>query len=136
MSHLSDEQAMRTWARDDETSSVLLLYHFPNLCPLFSPAFIGFETNNQYEIKNSLGQKIYKAKEKNDCCTRNCCGSLRSFDMKIKDNMDREVIRLIRPFRCVSCWCPCCLQEVGPHLWVWAWVYHCIQGSVGVRISC
>ncbi|CAL1590939.1 unnamed protein product [Knipowitschia caucasica] len=75
-------------------------------------AFIGFETNNQYEIKNSLGQKLYKAKEKNDCCTRNCCGSLRSFDMKIKDNMDREVIRLIRPFRCVSCWCPCCLQEM------------------------
>ncbi|XP_003966930.1 phospholipid scramblase 2 [Takifugu rubripes] len=75
-------------------------------------AFIGFETNNQYEIKNSLGQKIYKAKEKNDCCTRNCCGSLRSFDMKIKDNMDREVMRLIRPFRCVSCWCPCCLQEM------------------------
>ncbi|XP_037614764.1 phospholipid scramblase 2-like isoform X1 [Sebastes umbrosus] len=75
-------------------------------------AFIGFETNNQYEIKNSLGQKIYKAKEKNDCCTRNCCGSLRSFDMKIKDTSDREVIRLIRPFRCVSCWCPCCLQEM------------------------
>ncbi|XP_028284985.1 phospholipid scramblase 2-like isoform X1 [Parambassis ranga] len=75
-------------------------------------AIIGFETNNQYEIKNSLGQKIYHAKEKNDCCTRNCCGSLRSFDMKIKDNMDREVIRLIRPFRCVSCWCPCCLQEM------------------------
>ncbi|XP_026792247.1 phospholipid scramblase 2 [Pangasianodon hypophthalmus] len=75
-------------------------------------AFIGFETNNQYEIKNSMGQKIYKAKEKNDCCTRNCCGSLRSFDMKIKDNMDREVIRLIRPFRCASCWCPCCMQEL------------------------
>ncbi|XP_042367978.1 phospholipid scramblase 2-like isoform X1 [Plectropomus leopardus] len=75
-------------------------------------ALIGFETNNQYEIKNSLGQKIYKAKEKNDCCTRNCCGSLRSFDLKIKDNMDREVIHFIRPFRCVSCWCPCCLQEM------------------------
>ncbi|KAM8897277.1 phospholipid scramblase 2-like [Spinachia spinachia] len=75
-------------------------------------AFIGFETNNKYEIKNSLGQRIYTAKEKNDCCTRNCCGSLRSFDMKIKDGMEREVIRLIRPFRCVSCWCPCCLQEM------------------------
>ncbi|XP_066578610.1 phospholipid scramblase 2 [Amia ocellicauda] len=74
--------------------------------------FIGFETNNQYEIKNSLGQKIYKAKEKNDCCTRNCCGSLRSFDMKIKDITDREVIRLVRPFRCATCWCPCCLQEM------------------------
>ncbi|KAF5895040.1 phospholipid scramblase 2-like, partial [Clarias magur] len=75
-------------------------------------AFIGFETNNQYEVKNSMGQKIYKAKEKNDCCTRNCCGSLRSFDMKIKDNMDREVIRMIRPYRCASCWFPCCLQEL------------------------
>ncbi|XP_051516640.1 phospholipid scramblase 2-like [Myxocyprinus asiaticus] len=75
-------------------------------------AIIGFETNNQYEIKNSLGQKIYSAKEKNDCCTRNCCGALRSFDMKIKDNTDREVMRLIRPFRCASCWCPCCLQEL------------------------
>uniref|UniRef100_W5KX34 Phospholipid scramblase n=1 Tax=Astyanax mexicanus TaxID=7994 RepID=W5KX34_ASTMX len=75
-------------------------------------AIIGFETNNQYEVKNSMGQKIYKAKEKNDCCTRNCCGSLRSFDMKIKDNTDREVIRLIRPFRCATCWCPCCLQEM------------------------
>uniref|UniRef100_A0A669CQI0 Phospholipid scramblase n=1 Tax=Oreochromis niloticus TaxID=8128 RepID=A0A669CQI0_ORENI len=75
-------------------------------------AFIGFEKNRQYEIKNILGQKIYNAKEKSDCCTRNCCGSLRSFDMTIKDNMDREVIRLIRPFRCVSCCCPCCLQEM------------------------
>ncbi|TRZ02680.1 hypothetical protein DNTS_001903 [Danionella cerebrum] len=70
------------------------------------------QTNNQYEIKNSLGQKIFTAKEKNDCCTRNCCGALRSFDMKIKDNADREVIRLIRPYRCASCWCPCCLQEM------------------------
>ncbi|XP_062305187.1 phospholipid scramblase 1-like [Osmerus eperlanus] len=73
---------------------------------------LGFETNNQYEIKNTLGQQIYKAKETNDCCTRNCCGSIRSFDMKIKDNMGREVIRLIRPLRCNSCLCPCCLQEL------------------------
>ncbi|CAB1345135.1 unnamed protein product [Coregonus sp. 'balchen'] len=84
----------------------------PGLEYLTQVAFIGFETNNQYEIKNSLGQKIYKAKEKNDCCTRYCCGALRSFDMKIKDNTDREVIRLIRPFRCASCCCPCCLQEL------------------------
>lgn len=95
---------------------MLFLTRFPSPTPPLSsqphPAFLGFETNNEYEIKNSLGQKIYKAKEKNDCCTRNCCGSMRSFDMKIKDNMDREVVRLIRPYRCDSCWCPCCLQEV------------------------
>nr|XP_033780227.1 phospholipid scramblase 1-like [Geotrypetes seraphini] len=75
-------------------------------------AFISFETKNKYEIRNSLGQKIYFAKEKSDCCTRNCCGSLRQFDMKILDPSDREVIRFIRPFRCVTCWCPCCLQEL------------------------
>ncbi|XP_061565632.1 phospholipid scramblase 2-like [Cololabis saira] len=74
--------------------------------------FTGFETNNQYEIKNSLGQSIYKAKEINDCCTRNCCGALRPFEMKIKDTMDREVIHLIRPLRCALCCCPCCLQEM------------------------
>ncbi|XP_030042961.1 phospholipid scramblase 2 [Microcaecilia unicolor] len=75
-------------------------------------AFISFETKNKYEIRNSMGQKIFLAKEKSDCCTRNCCGSLRQFDMKILDTSDKEVIRLIRPFRCVSCWCPCCLQEM------------------------
>ncbi|KAK6466555.1 phospholipid scramblase 2 isoform X1, partial [Huso huso] len=75
-------------------------------------AFIGFETNNKYEIKNSMGQKIYKATEKNDCCTRNCCGSLRHFNMKITDNNDQEVIHLVRPYKCASCWCPCCLQEL------------------------
>ncbi|XP_036436727.1 phospholipid scramblase 1 [Colossoma macropomum] len=75
-------------------------------------AIIGFETNNRYEIKNSLGQKIYSAKEQNDCCTRNCCGPLRSFDLKITDHNEQEVIHLVKPFRCTSCWCPCCLQEM------------------------
>ncbi|XP_017543305.1 phospholipid scramblase 1 [Pygocentrus nattereri] len=75
-------------------------------------AIIGFETNNRYEIKNSLGQKIYSAKEQNDCCTRNCCGPQRSFDLKITDHNEQEVIRLVKPFRCTSCWCPCCLQEM------------------------
>lgn len=76
------------------------------------PAIIGFETNNQYEIKNSMGQKIFHAKENTDCCTRNICGPLRSFELQIKDNFDQEVIHLIRPYRCTSCCFPCCLQEV------------------------
>ncbi len=58
------------------------------------PAIIGFETNNQYEIKNSMGQKIFHAKENTDCCTRNICGPLRSFELQIKDNFDQEVIHL------------------------------------------
>lgn len=73
---------------------------------------IGFETNNKYEIKNILGQRIYFAVEDTDCCTRNCCGTNRPFTMRILDLMGREVITLQRPLRCTSCCCPCCLQEI------------------------
>lgn len=53
---------------------------------------------------------MYYAVEDNDCCTRLCCGGMRSFDMKIFDNTKNEVIHLQRDFRCDSCWFPCCLQ--------------------------
>ncbi|XP_008587639.1 PREDICTED: phospholipid scramblase 1-like [Galeopterus variegatus] len=52
----------------------------------------GFETNNKYEIKNSLGQRIFFAAEDTDCCTRNCCGPSRPFTMRIVDNTGREVV--------------------------------------------
>ncbi|XP_073530757.1 phospholipid scramblase 2-like isoform X1 [Phyllobates terribilis] len=75
-------------------------------------ALIGYESNNKYEIKNSLGQRVYFAAEENDCCTRNFCGAARSFTMTIIDNTGREIIRLIRPFRCSACCFPCCLQKL------------------------
>ncbi|OBS77505.1 hypothetical protein A6R68_20106, partial [Neotoma lepida] len=72
----------------------------------------GFETNNKYEIKNSLGQRVYFAVEDTDCCTRNCCGAARPFTLRILDNLGREVMTLERPLRCSSCCFPCCLQEI------------------------
>ncbi|KAH0812654.1 hypothetical protein GEV33_010136 [Tenebrio molitor] len=72
----------------------------------------GFETNNQYNIKNSLGQQVYFAKEDTDCLTRNCCGPIRPFDMKIFDNFRNEVIHLYRPLACNNCCFPCCLQSI------------------------
>jgi len=72
----------------------------------------GLETANKYKIKNVLGQNVYKAVEDSECCTRIICGPLRSFDMIIKDNADREVIHLNRPYRCQSCCFPCCLQSL------------------------
>ncbi|XP_054570094.1 phospholipid scramblase 1-like isoform X2 [Eptesicus fuscus] len=74
---------------------------------------IHIETNNKYEIKNSLGQKIYFVTEDSNFCTRNTCGAHRPFTMRILDLMGREVITLERPLRCTSCCCcPCCLQEI------------------------
>ena len=75
-------------------------------------AFTGFETNNKFTIKNSLGQKVYWAAESNDCCTRNCCGPHRPFDMKIMDIHKTQVLHLYRPLRCDSCCFPCCLQTM------------------------
>ncbi|XP_035315021.1 phospholipid scramblase 1 isoform X1 [Cricetulus griseus] len=72
----------------------------------------GFETNNKYEIKNSLGQRVYFAVEDTDCCTRNCCGASRPFTLRILDNLGQEVMTLERPLRCSSCCFPCCLQEI------------------------
>ncbi|XP_025895865.1 phospholipid scramblase 1-like [Nothoprocta perdicaria] len=72
----------------------------------------GFETNNKYEIKNTLGQRVYFAAEDTDFCTRNCCGPSRPFNIHILDNLGHEVINLQRPLRCSSCCFPCCLQEL------------------------
>ncbi|XP_075056647.1 phospholipid scramblase 1-like [Mixophyes fleayi] len=72
----------------------------------------GFETNNKYEIKNRMGQRIYFAAEENNCCNRNFCGSIRSFTIPIVDNTSREVMRIVRPLRCDSCITPCCLQKL------------------------
>jgi len=72
----------------------------------------GIETQNKYEVFNSLGQLVYKAKEDSNFCSRQCCGPLRSFDLHITDLQGQEVIQLNRPLRCQGCCFPCCLQEM------------------------
>lgn len=52
------------------------------------------------------------AAEDTDCCTRNCCGSIRPFDMKIFDVNQSEIIHFHRPLACSSCCFPCCLQSL------------------------
>lgn len=73
----------------------------------------GWETNNRYKISNSIGQQVFFAIEDTDTCTRQCCGPGRPFEMKILDNMQREVIHLSRPLRCRGFMCPCSLQEIS-----------------------
>lgn len=78
-------------------------------------AFTGFESANKYKVLNSLGQDVFSAKEDTDCCTRQCCGPSRPFEMNILDNQQQEVLHLVRPLRCQSCCFPCCLQELEVH---------------------
>lgn len=95
----------------------------------FAPLVIlGTETSNKYEIKNSLGQRIYFAVEESICFNRTFCSTLRSCTLKITDNSGREVITVNRPLRCNSCWCPCYLQEVS--LWLWVCLYFSMFGKI------
>lgn len=50
--------------------------------------------------------------EESGCLTRCCCGTNRTFEMKVLDYRNVEIMRFIRPFRCTSCFCFCCLQEM------------------------
>ena len=78
-----------------------------------------------------MGQQVYFAVEHSSCLQRQCCGSIRDFEMSIlgefffhcggtqfltSDNNGAEVARFHRPFkttcRCFTCFCPCCLQEM------------------------
>lgn len=72
----------------------------------------GWETENKYRVRNTLGQQVYFAAEQSNCCARQYCGPVRPFEMTIADNNQREVIHLIRPYRCNAWCCFCCLQEM------------------------
>ncbi|XP_077022597.1 phospholipid scramblase family member 5-like [Tamandua tetradactyla] len=73
---------------------------------------LGTETSNKYEIKNSLGQRLYFAVEESVCFNCTFCSTLRCCVLWILDNSGREVITVNRPLRCNTCWCPCYLQEL------------------------
>ncbi|KAG9331831.1 hypothetical protein JZ751_016914 [Albula glossodonta] len=75
-------------------------------------ALAGFESNNKYEVRNSMGQNVFYAVEENDCLTRQCVGPLRPFTIRVLDNFGQEVITVDRPLKCMSCCFPCCLQEL------------------------
>jgi len=76
--------------------------------------FTGFETKNKYIVLNSMAQQVYYIEEDTDCCTRQCYGNARPFDMKVLDNTNREVMHFYRPYKCGPCSCcgGCCQQEI------------------------
>ncbi|XP_045139415.1 phospholipid scramblase 1-like isoform X1 [Portunus trituberculatus] len=72
----------------------------------------GCEMNNKYVLKNSMGQEFLTAREDTDCCTRQCCGPIRPFEMGFFDSQEREVMRLSRPLACGAWCCPCSMMSI------------------------
>lgn len=77
----------------------------------------GWEQANTYLVKNSLGQQVYVAQEKSDCCSRQCCGPIRAFRMSIVNNLGEEVMSMDRPLRCGT---ECCCENARPFMEVQA----------------
>ncbi|KAK2171785.1 hypothetical protein NP493_1028g00030 [Ridgeia piscesae] len=79
--------------------------------------FSGWETANKYAVKNVYGQQMYFAAEESNFCIKQCCGPQRPFEIHIMDYMNREVMRMVRPFKCTGCanWSPlfpCCRMSL------------------------
>ena len=47
-----------------------------------------------FQVLNSMGQQVFFAAEKNDCCTRQCCGPLREFEMALTGEYRSNEFRL------------------------------------------
>ncbi|XP_076758732.1 phospholipid scramblase 2 isoform X2 [Xylocopa sonorina] len=75
-------------------------------------AFTGWETKNKYVALNIRGETVFYIAEESGCCARFCMGSSRSCKFYVYDINQREVLRMVRPYRFNSCCCPCYLQEL------------------------
>uniref|UniRef100_A0A671QBJ7 Phospholipid scramblase n=1 Tax=Sinocyclocheilus anshuiensis TaxID=1608454 RepID=A0A671QBJ7_9TELE len=76
-------------------AQILNMYYVMNKTCMVYAALAGLESNNKYEIRNSMGQNVFYAVEENDCLTRQCCGPLRSFTIRVLDNFGQEIITVI-----------------------------------------
>ena len=47
-----------------------------------------------------MGQQVFFAAEKNDCCTRQCCGPLREFEMALTGK--RVIVIMNSPLEILS----------------------------------
>lgn len=79
---------------------------------LFFIAFTGWETKNKYVITDNKGELVFYMAEESGICTRLCLGKYRSCEFTILNRNQQEVLRMVRPFRCDGCCCPCYLQVV------------------------
>ncbi|XP_071566463.1 phospholipid scramblase 1 isoform X1 [Temnothorax nylanderi] len=73
-------------------------------------AFTGWETKNKYVITDNKGEPVFYMAEESGICWRLCLGKYRSCEFNIYDKNQREILRMVRPFRCDGCCCPCYLQ--------------------------
>ncbi|BFZ22442.1 hypothetical protein BsWGS_25481 [Bradybaena similaris] len=65
-----------------------------------------WDCKNKYRIINSDKEQVYFAFEESGAFSRMCCCARRGFVLHIQDNQKREVLSIVREFRCCTgcCW--------------------------------
>ena len=90
-----------------KSSSQLVIKQKVQTCELLT----GCEQENRFTITGAGEEILYWAKEHSGFCDRFWCGNVRSFDMTVSDQTNREVMRLYRPLTCQGC----CCSALYPH---------------------
>jgi len=68
-------------------------------------ACCSYEAENQYDISDRFDHVILQATEQSNCCSRQCCHRLRSFNLSMADRRGEVVSTVERPLRCDNCLC-------------------------------
>ncbi|CAF1070193.1 unnamed protein product [Rotaria sordida] len=85
--------------------------------PSVMQTITGLSSAQRFHILNQQGQLVFYAVEnESDTCHRWCCGANRAFVIHVFDQMNQEIIRISREFKCCvgCCWCAsgsCCAHE-------------------------
>ncbi|CAF1245455.1 unnamed protein product [Rotaria sp. Silwood1] len=97
------------------------LAHLDTLMALQEPSVVqtitGLASAQRFQILNEQGQLVfYAVEDESDTCHRWCCGANRAFVIHVFDQMNQEIIRISREFKCCvgCCWCAsanCCAHE-------------------------
>nr|XP_054920591.1 phospholipid scramblase 2-like [Dermacentor andersoni] len=68
-------------------------------------------TQSSYVVMNTMDQVVFSVTEDYNFMWRSI-GTMRPFQMAMRDSRNATVLRLDRPLRCDSCLCFCCLQKM------------------------
>jgi len=80
--------------------------------------FTGWQVKNKFRLTDpSSDQIIGLFKEDSECCQRQCCKNMRSFDANIVSTQNQILFKINRPFHCACFCCPnandgCCGQAM------------------------
>lgn len=66
------------------------------------------EFNNRYRVYNQDGNLVYNVIEESEFCCRCCCAPNHTMSLDFKDETDRTVMHIDKPFKVPPC-CPVCL---------------------------